>query len=62
MCETIAEIGAASTARIAEREPGKLLRRIDRTAYTVLIRFSQTSRETLQDKILRLIERNERNG
>jgi hypothetical protein len=51
-----------TTAVTDEREPMKLLKRIDRTVYTVAVHFSRTSTETLQDKILRLIERNEQNG
>jgi hypothetical protein len=46
----------AKTARIAEREPVKLLKRIGSTVYSVNVRFSETATETLEDKILRMIE------
>ena len=39
-----------------EREPATMRKRIGSTTYVVSVRFSQTSRETMQDKILRLIE------
>jgi hypothetical protein len=38
-------------------EPLKLLNRIGSTTYEVSVHFSKTSKETLEDKILRLIER-----
>jgi hypothetical protein len=38
-------------------EPLKLLKRVGSTTYKVNVRFSGTSKETLEDKILRLIER-----
>ena len=38
-------------------EPVTLLKRIGSTDYIVSVHFSQTSTETLEDKILRLIER-----
>jgi hypothetical protein len=47
----------ATTAVTNEREPLKLRERVGSTTYVVSVRFSQTSRETMQDKILRLIER-----
>ncbi|MCL2774902.1 MAG: transposon-encoded TnpW family protein [Oscillospiraceae bacterium] len=40
-----------------EAEPVKLLKRIGSTLYKVSIYFSENSKETLEDKILRLIER-----
>lgn len=40
-----------------EAEPVKLLKRIGSTTYEVSVHFSNTSSETLEDKILRLIER-----
>jgi hypothetical protein len=46
---------AAMTAQ-SEREPLKLVRRIGSTDYTVSIHFNKKSKETLEDKILRLIE------
>jgi hypothetical protein len=47
----------AMTAPDTGREPLKLRERIGSTTYVVSVRFSQTSRETMQDKILRMIER-----
>jgi len=40
----------------ANAEPVMLQKRIGSTTYVVSVRFSQTSRETMQDKVLRLIE------
>ena len=40
-----------------EAEPLILRKRISKTLFEVSVRFSQTSRETMQDKLLRLIER-----
>jgi hypothetical protein len=37
-------------------EPFTLRRTISSTAYEVIVHFSQTSRETLKDKILRMIK------
>ena len=48
---------AAATSRKAESEPLKLRERVGSTTYVVSVRFSQTSEETMQDRILRLIER-----
>lgn len=39
-------------------EPGAFVKRIGSTTYRVSVHFSKTSRETMKDKILRLI-RNE---
>lgn len=47
---------AALTARNG-REPVKLLERIGSATVEVSIHFSNTSKETMEDKILRLIER-----
>jgi len=38
-------------------EPVTLLKRIGSTDYIVSVHFSQTSKETVEDKVLRLIER-----
>jgi hypothetical protein len=48
---------AATARENAEREPLTLRKRVGSATYAVSVRFSQTSRETMQDKILRLIER-----
>jgi hypothetical protein len=54
--------GAAMTAeREFEREPVMLQKRIGSTLFEVTIRFSATSKETMQDKILRLVEREVQN-
>jgi len=38
-------------------EPQVLLKRIGSTNFIVTVHFSQTSKETLEDKLLRLMER-----
>jgi hypothetical protein len=52
--------GEAATARHAEREPAIFVERtptpVGSTDYIVSIRFSATSKETLEQKLLRLIE------
>ena len=45
----------------AVTKPQKFLKRIGSTNYEVSIHFSQTSKETLEDKIFRLIEREAQN-
>jgi hypothetical protein len=47
---------AASTVRNAEREPLMLKKRIGSTEYLIAVRYSQNAKETLGDKILKLIE------
>jgi hypothetical protein len=47
---------AATTAQEG-REPVKLLERVGSTTFEVTVHFSNTSKETIEDKILRLIER-----
>lgn len=53
---TAVENDAAKTSRQGN-EPVKLLKRIGSTTYEVSVHFSRTSKETMEDKILRLIER-----
>jgi hypothetical protein len=60
MPTTTAVTSAARTP--IEAEPVKLQKRIGSTTYVVSVRFSATSTETLEDKILRLIEREVRNN
>lgn len=50
---------AANSAALTREsvEPVKLLERIGSTTIEVSIHFSKTSKETMEDKILRLIER-----
>ena len=43
-------------------EPVTLLKRIGSTTYKVSVRFSETSKETMEDKLLRLMEREVRNS
>ena len=43
-------------------EPGTFCKRIGSTVYTVTVYFSQSSKETAQDKLLRLIEHEVRNS
>ena len=43
-------------------EPVTLLKRIGSTTYKVSVRFSETDKETMEDKLLRLIEREVRNS
>lgn len=52
----ISGLSAATTAQ-NEREPVKLLERVGSTTIEVSIHFSNTSKETMEEKILRLIER-----
>jgi hypothetical protein len=47
---------AATQGANAHAEPLKLLTRIGSTTYKVSICFSETSKETIGDKILKLIE------
>ena len=49
--------GAAATSADKRSEPVKLLKRIGSTTFVVSVHFSKTSTETMQEKILRLIER-----
>ena len=53
---TTAVKSAAGTAQ-ERREPVKLLERIGSTTYKVNVHFSNESNETLEDKVLRIIER-----
>ena len=55
---TTAETSAAATScNQAASEPVMLRKRIGSTTYTVAVHFSNTSKETIEDKIFRLIER-----
>ena len=47
----------AKTAVADEREPLTMQKRVGSTTYVVTARFSYKNAETLEDKILRLIER-----
>jgi len=51
-------VGAsAATTAPSGREPLMLRKRIGSVIYEVSVHFSNTSKETMEDKILRLIER-----
>ena len=50
-------VASAVTTAPSGREPVKLLRRIGSTNYEVSVRFSSTSKETMEDILLRLVER-----
>ena len=52
---TTAVTSAAKTPIVAE--PVKLLKRIGSATVEVTVHFSDTSKETLEDKLLRIIER-----
>jgi hypothetical protein len=49
-------VGAAQTP-VLQAEPVKFLKRVGSTKIEINTYFSRTSTETLEDKILRLIER-----
>jgi hypothetical protein len=51
-----AQAAAVTSRKTAEREPLQLLARIGSTTYKVTIRFSENAKETMEDKILRMIE------
>jgi hypothetical protein len=48
--------------RYAHTEPLKFRRRIGSTVYTATVLFSQTAKETAQDKVLGMIESEMRNS
>jgi hypothetical protein len=50
-----ADNGAATKPGVTRAEPRKLLKRIGSTQYEVSIHFSETSKETLEQKMLRLM-------
>ena len=65
MTTTAAAPGKAATKtnrKPSIAEPIKINKRIGSTVYTVSIHFSETSKETFEDKILRLIESEVRNS
>ena len=55
MSTTVKKDAAKTPKR--EGEPVKLLRRIGSTTVEVVIHYSNTESETLEDKLLRMIER-----
>ena len=56
MQTTVTTDSAATTQGSAHDEPLKLRKRIGSTTFVVAVHFSQTDRETMQDKVRRLIE------
>jgi hypothetical protein len=52
---TASDAGAAAIGNEALTKPFKIRKRIGYTAYEVEVYFNPTSRETLGDKILRLV-------
>ena len=48
---------ATTRSNNAHAEPIKLLRRIGSTTVEITVHFSNTIKETLEDKLLRMIER-----
>ena len=49
--------GTQGDITVAHAEPLKLTKRIGSTTFTVSVHFSKTSKETVEDKLLRLMER-----
>ena len=60
--ETTTVKTSAAMTPIARSQPVKLMKRIGSTTYMVSVRFSETSKETMEDKLLRLIESEVRNS
>lgn len=58
---TITVKSAATTSEYMS-EPTKLLKRIGSTTFVVYVHSSKTSNETMEDKLLRLIESEVRNS
>jgi hypothetical protein len=54
--QTTKTIVAAAASKNAEREPLTMQKRVGSTVYSVTVRFCENAKETLEDKILRLIE------
>jgi hypothetical protein len=54
--QTVTKTAAVTRRDNAHGEPIKLLKRIGSTVYSVTIRFSKNATETLEDKILKLVE------
>jgi hypothetical protein len=53
--------GVAENPVFGQAQPHKILKRIGSTNYEVSIHFSQTSKETIEDKMLRLMLRDVKN-
>ncbi len=52
----------ATTEVLQSQAPQKICRRIGSTTYEVYVHFSKTSRESMYDKIVRLIKNEAANG
>jgi hypothetical protein len=57
MTTTAVKSAVQTRGNNAHAEPIKLLKRIGSATVEVTVHFSNTSRETLEDKLLRIIER-----
>ena len=63
MQTTVTVISAARTqGKQAHAEPTKFSKRIGSTTYVVAVHFSQNAKESVQDKVLGLIESEVRNS
>ena len=63
MQTTVTSTSAAGTqGKTAHAEPLKFSKRIGSTTYVVAVHFSQTAKESVQDKVLGLIESEVRNS
>ena len=56
MTTTAVKSAVSMLGKNTEAEPVMLQKRIDSTMFIVNVRFSNTATETMQDKVLRLIE------
>jgi len=56
------ETSAATTQGKAHAEPVTFSKRIGSTTFVVAVHYSRTSKETIQDKVFRLIESEVRNS
>ena len=56
MLTTTEKSAAVTSRRNAESEPVKLRKRIGSTDYVINVRFNPSATETLEQKLLRLIE------
>lgn len=56
MKQTANPTGALTPEPIVQAEPVTLLKRIGSTTYVVKVHFSRTSKESMTDKVMRLIK------
>ena len=57
MKQTLTKSAARTQGGNADAEPVTLLKRIGSTTYKVTVRFSEKATETMEEKLLRLMER-----